>query len=70
MNAATASLKNRLNRMWGDHVDYEVYEPDPRDEYYDQMCQVAYATMFSKGGYYASDRKEDYLPGIDSAAYG
>jgi hypothetical protein len=28
-------------------MEYEAYEPDPNDEYYDQMCEVAYANMFN-----------------------
>ena len=51
-------------------MNYEVYEPDPQDEYYDQMCQVAYAMMFAKGGYYASDCKENNMSDIGSAAAG
>ena len=28
-------------------MEYEVFEPDPSDEYYDQMCSAAYAAMFN-----------------------
>lgn len=56
--------------MRGDIMDYEVYEPDQQDEYYDQMCQVAYAMMFAKGGTYASDCKENSLSDVSSAASG
>ena len=28
-------------------MEYEVYEPDPDDEYYDQACSAAYAYMFN-----------------------
>ena len=35
--------------------EYEVYEPDPEDEYYDQACAAAYARMFNeRSGIYAS----------------
>lgn len=27
-------------------MNYEAYEPDPTDEYYDQLCLVAYQDMF------------------------
>lgn len=30
-------------------MEYEVFEPDPEDEYYDQMCAAAYAAMFNSG---------------------
>ncbi len=30
-------------------MDYEVFEPDPEDEYYDELCEVAYTRMFSEG---------------------
>ena len=30
-------------------MEYEAYEPDPNDEYYDQMCSAAYSTMFNEG---------------------
>ena len=30
-------------------MEYEVFEPDPEDEYYDQMCSAAYARMFNEG---------------------
>jgi len=30
-------------------MEYEVFEPDPEDEYYDQMCSAAYAAMFNSG---------------------
>ena len=33
---------------------YEALEPDPDDEYYDQMCSAAYATMFNKGRDYSA----------------
>lgn len=29
--------------------EYEVFEPDPEDEYYDQACEAAYARMFNEG---------------------
>lgn len=29
--------------------EYEVFEPDPEDEYYDQACAAAYARMFNEG---------------------
>ena len=34
-------------------MEYEAYEPDPEDEYYDEMCKAAYACMFNErsGGY-------------------
>jgi hypothetical protein len=28
--------------------EYEVFEPDPKDEYYDQACSAAYARMFNE----------------------
>lgn len=30
-------------------MEYEVFEPDPNDEYYDQMCSAAYTAMFNCG---------------------
>ena len=30
-------------------MEYEAYEPDPEDEYYDEMCKAAYARMFASG---------------------
>jgi len=30
-------------------MEYEVFEPDPDDEYYDQMCAANYAAMFNSG---------------------
>lgn len=33
-------------------MEYEVYEPDPDDEYYDDLCKVAMAKMFNHGGSY------------------
>lgn len=27
-------------------IEYEAYEPDPDDEFYEQMCSAAYSTMF------------------------
>lgn len=29
-------------------MEYEFFEPDPADEYYDEMCSAAYALMFSE----------------------
>ena len=28
--------------------EYEVFEPDPDDEYYDQACSAAYSIMFNE----------------------
>ena len=44
-----------------DKIDVEVYEPDSRDEYYDAMCKVAYAQMFSG----RSDRNVYLRPSVD-----
>ena len=30
-------------------MEYEAYEPDREDEYYDEMCSVAYLKMFNEG---------------------
>ena len=29
-------------------MEYEAYEPDPNDEYYDQMCSVMYAKLWNE----------------------
>lgn len=29
-------------------MEFECFEPDPDDEFYDEMCKVAYATIFSE----------------------
>ena len=29
--------------------DYEVYAPDETDEFYDELCDAAWAKMFSEG---------------------
>lgn len=34
-------------------MEYEAYEPDPQDEYYDQMCSAVYADMFNRRDAYA-----------------
>ena len=28
-------------------MEWEVFEPNPEDEFYDLMCKVAYADMFN-----------------------
>lgn len=28
-------------------MEYEAYEPDPDDEYYDQLCTFMYEKMFN-----------------------
>ena len=30
-------------------MEYEVFEPDPDDEYYDQLVTDAFVRMFSEG---------------------
>ena len=30
---------------------YEIFEPDPDDEYYDEMCTAAWTALWSSGGY-------------------
>ena len=29
-------------------MEYEALEPNPEDEFYDQMCSVAYVKMFNE----------------------
>jgi len=29
-------------------MEYEAYEPDPEDEYYDDMCSCMYATLWNE----------------------
>jgi hypothetical protein len=41
--------------MRGDRMDYEVYEPDLDDEFYDQLCEDAWATMFNDGFEYSEE---------------
>lgn len=47
MSAATFSRKLRLK--WGRLMEYEIYEPDPNDEFYDELCSAAWSSLFSKG---------------------
>ena len=30
-------------------MDYEVFEPDPDDEYYEELCSAAWLQMSSEG---------------------
>ena len=34
---------------------YEIFEPDPDDEYYEEMCSAAYAFMFNERKDYAQE---------------
>jgi hypothetical protein len=29
-------------------MEYEAFEPDPEDEFYDELCSFAYAMMFNE----------------------
>lgn len=49
MNAVTLSPGSRSSLMWGEHMDYEVYEPDLDDPDYDRIIRAAYADMFNRG---------------------
>lgn len=44
---------------------YEVYAPDETDEFYDELCDVAWAKMFSEGydneAFEFSEADSDYL---------
>ena len=53
-------------------MEYEVFEPDPNDEYYDQMCAVAYAAMFNSGrsDYHANSIPECPVPVIRNLSDG
>lgn len=31
--------------------DYEIFAPDEDDEFYDKLCEAAWANMFSEGWY-------------------
>lgn len=42
-------------------MEYEIFEPDPEDEYYDQLCGFAYAMMFN-----GKVQNADYRQSIDS----
>ena len=47
-------------------MEYEVYEPDPGDPYYEQMCSVAYALMFNSGrGNYCAGNDHEYSPPVE-----
>jgi len=45
-------------------MEYEAYEPNPGDEYYDQMCAASYAAMFNSGRseYHAGNNYEYHPP--------
>lgn len=36
-------------------MDYEIFEPDPDDEFYDELCQAAWAKMFNEDWYFEED---------------
>lgn len=48
--------------MRGDRMEYEIYEPDPEDEYYDQVCAAAYERMFNEGRKYNAEVYYDDYP--------
>ena len=48
-------------------MEYEMFEPDPQDEYYDQMISAAYAAMFN-GGMYAKSISEHPIPDFCDAS--
>jgi len=39
---------------------YECFEPDPSDEFYDQMCTAAYSRLFSEGVDYSAQDCTEY----------
>ena len=41
-------------------MEYEAYEPDPEDEYYDQLCSAAYVRMFNERSGVRENADEDY----------
>ena len=41
-------------------MEYEAFEPDPEDEYYEQMCSAAYAALWNERSSYAIDN--EYCP--------
>lgn len=48
-------------------MEYEIFEPDPDDEYYDQMISVAYSRMFNEGREYSAAIPEDAFMDVQCA---
>lgn len=43
-------------------MEYEAYEPDPEDEYYDQMCSAAYVRIFNERSGVRESNHENHQP--------